>query len=154
MLVAAPRLFLPRPGTQGSCCNFRHHLQITKFKCPIFQNEEKACRILPFLPWPEMLVKAYSHNGDALVGSDTSSLPAGMGVPWFFILASTPRVLCMSLPHTQIYTGNGSGVLCVPPTIHRYMHTEGIMGSYVHPPHLIGIPAITGTLGAHRRKCV
>lgn len=37
-------------------------------------------------------------------------------------------------PPTQIYTGNGSGVLCVPPTIHRYMHTEGIMGSYVHPP--------------------
>lgn len=55
-------------------------------------------------------------------------------------------------PPTQIYTGNGSGVLCVPPTIHRYMHTEGIMGSYVHPPQLI--PAITGTLGTHRRKCI
>lgn len=99
-----------------------------------------------------MLIKANSHNGDALVGSDNSRLPAGMGVPWiFFILASTPRVLCT--PPTQIYTGNGLGsYVCSPP----FTGTCTQRGSWgpMCTPQLIGIPAITGTLGEHMRKCI
>lgn len=114
VLVAAPRLFLPTLGSQGSYCNFRHHLQITKFKYPFHVSEWRRGlqNSSLFLPWPEMLVKAYSqtHQGYLL----------GYGYPGSSLYLLLLPGSSAPPPPLRYTLGKGRGVLCVPPTTHRY----------------------------------